>query len=66
MPTTIRAIDRKPAEAGDEPPWLTAALAPYRSDWRGPVSVRRHEPDSPESIYLREQAVRNGTWKEPT
>lgn len=40
--------------------WLRKAMAPYMPTWRGPQSVRRYEPDSPESIFLAEQAARNG------
>lgn len=45
-----------------EPEWLRKAMAPYRPGWKGPASVRRHEPESPESVWLREQAaIRAGT-----
>lgn len=43
-----------------DPAWLRKAMAPYLPNWRGPKSVRRYEPDSPESIFLAEQAARNG------
>jgi hypothetical protein len=43
-----------------DPAWLRKAMAPYLPAWRGPQSVRRYEPDSPESIFLAEQAARNG------
>lgn len=43
-----------------DPAWLRKAMAPYMPRWKGPQSVRRYEPDSPESIFLAEQAARNG------
>ena len=43
-----------------DPAWLLKAMAPYMPTWRGPQSLRRYEPDSPESLVLAEQAARNG------
>ena len=39
---------------------IRRAMAPYMPGWKGPQSVRRYEPDSPEERFLREQAARNG------
>jgi len=45
------------SERRPDPAWLRKALAPHAPDWRGPQSVRRHEADSPESLYLAELAA---------
>lgn len=60
MPDTITSNRRRVDPEGPapkDPEWLRKALAPHMPGWKYPASVRRHEPESPESIFLAEQAA---------
>lgn len=54
---TLTPASAPSSDTAQDPAWLREALAPHMPGFRGPVSVRRHEPESPESIFLREQAA---------
>lgn len=62
MPDTLTAAPQALAarrEPKEDPAWLRRALAGYGPKWPRHDSCRRHEPDSPESVLLREQAARD-------